>query len=452
MGAPVPAPADSPPASPDSRIGSSSPGDGPIAPLRRRLRSPLVFTPRGVGVLLVGIALLAAAWAVDTHTLFVIGVAIVVYVFVWFVVVASLRPGVDLHRSVTPNRVRAGDAVRVLYSLRVANTMLFPVPDAVEVVRRSGRAPERLTLTGAIANRRVAVDLPALPRGVHMLGPTSVARTDPMGLFAHRFTSASTDPVVVWPRTVAVASVLVAAGLDGSSAPDAAAPGGFDFRGLREFVPGDDPRRIHWASSAKRGDFVVKETDPDRTETVSLVLDCRAEAYADAESFEIAACAAASAVEALVAVGWDVRLVLGAPGAAVLDVDAPRMLGQAMDRLAYATPTPGGDAVMDVVESVRRAPTGPLIVCGGLCDPALFGALTGPLRRRSPQLLVFGGERAREADSGSNPLLGRLTRPGRSVAQPRGFGDLASTWAAAAAAAHGGTPALVRSMASGRRR
>lgn len=446
------APASAPPPAPRRPAVAGLPEWTPIAPLGRRLRSPLVFTPRGVGVLVVGITCLLAAWAVDTRNLFVIGVAVVLYVFVWFVIVASLRPGIELHRHLTPDRIRAGDAVRVVYSLQVVNDLLFPVPDAVELVRRSGHEPERLTLSGAIANRRVAVDLPALPRGVHVLGPTSVARTDPMGLFAHRFTSAGADPVVVWPHTVAVQPVLAAAGLDGPSTPDLAATGGFDFRGLREFAPGDDPRRIHWASSAKRGDFVVKETDPDRTESISLVLDCRAEAYADAASFEVAVCAAASAVEALVASGWQVRFVLGAPGAVVLDVDAPGMLGHAMDRLAYAELTPGGDAVMDVVKSVRSAPAGPLLLCGGLCDNALFGALAGPLRRRNPQLLVFAGERARAAASGANPLVARLARPGRSVAQPAGTDDLVHTWIAAAAAAHGGAQAIRRSMAAGRRR
>ncbi|MBX7161153.1 MAG: DUF58 domain-containing protein [Acidimicrobiia bacterium] len=423
----------------------------PAEPRMRRLRSPVAFTPRGVGVLLVGIAFLVAAWAVDMRNLFVVGVTVMLYLVVWLVVMAVLPAGIELQRQVTPNRVRSGDAVRVVYSSRVANAWLFPVGEIVEVVQRSGRDAERLTLSGSTANRRVAIDLPALPRGVHQLGPTSVSRTDPTALFTHRYLYATADPVIVWPRTVAVGAALAAAGLDGSAASDVVAPGGFDFRGLREFVPGDDPRRIHWASSAKRGTFVVKETDPDSLETVTLVLDCRAGAYPDLSSFEVAACAAASAVEALAAIGWQVELVLGMPGAAILDVDAPAMLGQAMDRLAYAEPVPGADAVTDVVDAVRQTRAGPLIVCGGLCDEGLFAALTGPLRRRGPQLLVFTGERVREAGSGANPWLGRLARPGRSVALPSGFEDLSATWAAAAAAAHGGSAAAARAGTAGRR-
>lgn len=399
-----------------------------------------------------GIAVLAAAWAVDTRNLFVVGVAVMVYMAVWLVVVAVSPAGMRLDRRITPERVRAGDSVRAVYSLGVTNELLLPVPRVVEVVRRRGREPERLTLSGSIANRKVAVELAALPRGVHMLGPTSITRTDPMGLFAHRYTYATADYVIVWPGTVAVAPVLAAAGLDGSSVPDAAAPGGFDFRGLREFVPGDDPRRIHWASSAKRGQFVVKETDPDRIETVSLVLDCRAGAYPDAASFELAVCAAASTVESLVAANWDVRLALALAQAPVLDVDAPGMLGHAMDRLAYAEPVADPDAVMDVVQAVRGAPAGPLILCGGLCDEAWSAALAGPLRRRNPQLLLFTGEHLRAAESGPNPLLGRLARPGRSIATPSGPEDLVAAWAVAAAAAHGASASLGRMASTGRRR
>lgn len=402
-------------------------------------------------MLVIGAAFLVAAWAVDTRNLFVIGVAVLLYAAVWFVAMAALPSGMHLHRQVTPERVRSGDPVRVIYALEVANATLFPVPEVVEVIRRSGREPERLTLSGTIANRKVAVDLPALPRGVHLLGPTSVSRTDPTGLFTHRYTYPGADPVIVWPRTVAVAPVMAAAGLDGSSAPQPAA-GGFDFRGLREFVAGDDPRRIHWASSAKRGDFLVKETDPDRIETLSLVLDCRSEAYGDANAFEVAVCATASAIEGLVAIGWQVRLVLGVAGGTVLDVDAPSLLGQAMDRLAYAALTPGPTAVLDVVESVRRAPTGPLVLCGGLCDEVWAATLSGPLRRRTPQLAVFADEQRRSAEAGANPLLGGLLRPGRSIALPFGLDDLAASWVAAAAAGHGGAVAARRAAGSGRRR
>lgn len=399
----------------------------------------------------IGAAFLLAAWAVDTRNLFVIGVTVVLYAAVWFVVIAVMPAGMRLGRHVTPERVRSGDPVRVVYALEVTNATIFPVPEVVEVIHRSGRDPERLTLSGSIANRKVAVDLPALPRGVHLLGPTSVSRTDPTGLFTHRFAYPSADSVIVWPRTVAVAPVLAAAGLDGSSAPQPSA-GGFDFRGLREFVPGDDPRRIHWASSAKRGDFLVKETDPDRIETLSLVLDCRSEAYGNVNAFEVAVCAAASAVEGLVGIGWQVRLVLGLTGGAVLDVDAPGLLGQAMDRLAYAALAPGASVILDVVDSVRQAPGGPLVICGGLCDDAWAAALSGPLRRRGPQLAVFADERRRTAVEGANPLLRGLLQPGRSIALPFGMDDLATTWMAAAAAGHGGAAALRRAAGSGRHR
>lgn len=423
----------------------------PLAARRRNFRSPVVLTARGTGVLVIGIAFLVAAWAVDTRNLFVIGVAVMAYAAIWFVVMAVLPAGTRLRRQVTPERVRAGDPVRVVYALEVSNATLFPVPEVVEAIRRSGREPERLTLSGSIANRRVAVDLPALPRGVHLLGPTAVSRTDPTALFSHRYTYPGTDAVIVWPRTVPVAPVMAAAGLDGSSAPQLAV-GGFDFRGLREFVAGDDPRRIHWASSAKRGDFLVKETDPDRIETLSLVLDCRAQAYGDTGAFEVAICAAASAIEGLVAIGWQVRLVFAVAGGTVLDVDAPGLLGQAMDRLAYAALTPATTAVLDVVESVRRAPGGPLVLCGGLCDDDWAAALSGPLRRRTPQLAVFADERRRSAETGANPLLRGLLRPGRSIALPFGFDDLAASWVAAAAAGHGGAVAARRAAGSGRHR
>jgi uncharacterized protein (DUF58 family) len=44
---------------------------------------------------------------------------------------------------------------------------------------------------------------------------------------------------------------------------------------LREYVPGDEPRRIHWRSSARLGQLVVRQELKARSETSLVVLDCR---------------------------------------------------------------------------------------------------------------------------------------------------------------------------------
>jgi len=429
---------------------------GPLRTLRRRLRLAVVPTPRGVGVAMTAGLLYAAAVLIDTTTLLALAaVAAFTFCVALFVMLAAPR-AMTLRRHVPAVRVRAGSPVRVLYELAVRTPSLLPVPRVTETVRLRHGPVERLTLSGNVANRRIAVDLPVLPRGVHLLGPTMVTRTDPLGLFEHRYSFPTADELVVWPTTTAVYAALAAAGLDGrESVTTVPASSGYDFRGLREFVPGDDKRRIHWASSAKRQTLLVRETHPDTIETASVVLDARRESYfpdeAGATGFELAVTAAASTVEVLVAIGWNVRLVLCMPTVPVLEVDTPKLLGAAMDRLAAAEPVAEGEAgsaVYEMVTAVKSGPSGPLIFCGGLCDSPLSSALSGPLSRRRRQLLVLCEEhRAALARGSVNPLLAGLSRPNRSIATPAGLEDLAQTWFAATQAGHrtGRPPRLERS-------
>ena len=66
------------------------------------------------------------------------------------------------------------------------------------------------------------------------------------------------------------------------------------FHALREYVPGDDRRFIHWRSSAKTGTFMVRQFEETRRSRLMVLLDLDAGAYADDAEFELAVSAAAS--------------------------------------------------------------------------------------------------------------------------------------------------------------
>jgi uncharacterized protein (DUF58 family) len=71
-----------------------------------------------------------------------------------------------------------------------------------------------------------------------------------------------------------------------------------EYRGLRQYRPGDDPRDIHWRSSARRGTPVIREYDRDASHTVWICLDLGAEPGDEAEEMlEAAASLAARAMD-----------------------------------------------------------------------------------------------------------------------------------------------------------
>lgn len=93
-------------------------------------------------------------------------------------------------------------------------------------------------------------------RGVHELGPTTVTVKDVFGLVQRRYTRGGTDDVVVYPAVYAIADRTELASLLRESVTAERQ----EFDDLREYVPGDPMRDIHWKSSAKQPEeLIVRE-------------------------------------------------------------------------------------------------------------------------------------------------------------------------------------------------
>lgn len=123
------------------------------------------------------------------------------------------------------------------------------------------RTPDALTARGATielaAGGETSYSLELLKRGEHRLGPAEVTERDPLGVVVRTTSVAATTPVLVYPDVRAIAPNRTFAGLvERAGTPERQA-----FARLREYVPGDALRDVHWKSSAKRadGDLVVTE-------------------------------------------------------------------------------------------------------------------------------------------------------------------------------------------------
>lgn len=145
----------------------------------------------------------------------------------------------------------------------------------------------------------VTYDVTLDRRGEHRLGPAEVVVSDALGLFERTFGYSQRTAVLVYPARHELSGVAAFAGLDAASAEER---GTFD--GLREYIPGDALRDVHWATSAKRDDLVVVEFATESEAGVTIAAEA-APGCADAM-----AAAAASIAHHLLDTGVAVSLVL----------------------------------------------------------------------------------------------------------------------------------------------
>ncbi|MGI9033099.1 MAG: DUF58 domain-containing protein [Acidimicrobiales bacterium] len=235
-------------------------------------------------------------------------------------IAVALRP-LDLTatRTVRPNRVHAGANSRV--DLTVRNRAARPSPvitvrDAFSPAQAQGgesaRRQARLLLAPLAAGRddRATYRLPAEHRGIFRIGPLEAERSDAFGLWSRVTTIAPDIDLTVYPAVEKLVPPAHSRGDDpttGSPQPAAVGPNGEDLYGLRPYRMGDDLRRVHWPSTARTGDLVVRQLELPRQGRATVLLDVRASVHTP-ETLEAAVSAAASIVSASWAAGALVRL------------------------------------------------------------------------------------------------------------------------------------------------
>jgi uncharacterized protein (DUF58 family) len=129
------------------------------------------------------------------------------------------------------------------------------------------------------AQGRTVVDCTILPstRGDRFLGQAVALQRSPLGLFRRRIIGGAGDRLRVYPDTTRFLRpealdpkrVLAVLGVR----PSRRRGEGMEFESLREYVPGDDSRRLDWAASARRGRPVVRLYQHERNHTVVIALD-----------------------------------------------------------------------------------------------------------------------------------------------------------------------------------
>jgi uncharacterized protein (DUF58 family) len=213
-------------------------------------------------------------------------------------------PAVRVEREVTPARVlRGGDAEACI---RVSNSSRRPLP-ATTVRDIAGPASRTLSVRRLHPGetQELRISLPTSRRGIVPSGPLLVDRDDGFGLAHRTLVSGRTVELYVRPRPIPLPEIAssLARSVDGPQA-DTTMEGTLAFHALREYVPGDELRHVHWRASAHSDTLVVKQHVDTAHAALAVVLDVTipaAESTGRAEAFEVAVdCAASVAVIAAI--------------------------------------------------------------------------------------------------------------------------------------------------------
>lgn len=261
---------------------------------------------RKVGLTTAGVvvALLAVAgWALG-RVLESRGVFLLVYGGIVVLVVSWLlgrrRPAVTAVRSTPPPRVRPGRKVEVEVQL-TANRRVSTIVVEDELDERLGSS-SRVPVPLLPGGETLAHTYGFVPRtrGVYQAGPLVAEWSDPFGLTKRRLTLVEPERIVVHPRVEPLTDrITMREWEDPPIRPPVLKPWptGFEFYGLREYVHGDDPRRIVWRAVARYDRYLVRESEQGITDRVTVLLDTDVRHHSPgelSETFELAVSVAAS--------------------------------------------------------------------------------------------------------------------------------------------------------------
>lgn len=232
---------------------------------------------------------------------------------------ARRRDRLSLRRHVAPDRITVGQEAAV--TLTVVNGGAGAVGSLLleeQVPFTLGSRP-RFLVPRIEGNHAVDLVYRVRPelRGRYPLGPLRVRVDDPFGMLELSRTFHRTEHVTVLPPVEALPAIGLGGGASGSGdhRTRAFAVGSAEDVTVRDYRRGDDLRRVHWRSSARVGELMVRREEQPWESRATVLLDNRAGAHAGTgalSSFETAVRAAASVGSHLAALGHQVDLVTSA--------------------------------------------------------------------------------------------------------------------------------------------
>jgi hypothetical protein len=267
-----------------------------------------VVTPAGWLVLLVSTASLVLSfwfgWQELTYLGMIMAAAFVASIFFLFG-----RASYGVHIELNPRRVVVGD--RAMGRMLVTNIGPRNLqPTRMELPVGAGIAEFQLPAMTPKQEEEELFAVPTNKRAVIVAGPAESVRGDQIGLLRRALKWAEPVDLFVHPRTVRL--VPSAAGLvrdlEGQVSKKIT-NNDIAFHALRPYVPGDDRRYVHWRTSARIGQLMVRQFEETRRSQLTMIHNTKSDLYASEEEFELAISVTASIAAQVIRDGTQINIV-----------------------------------------------------------------------------------------------------------------------------------------------
>ncbi|HSV38620.1 MAG TPA: DUF58 domain-containing protein [Nocardioidaceae bacterium] len=274
------------------------------------------LTNRGRAFLAAGAAALLCAIGLGYPALTRVGALMLALPFVTAFFVGRGRYRLGLVRTLSPSQVVAGQQARVQLDLSNDGRMptgLLLLEEQIPYVL--GTRPRFVVnRMGPRWKRTVEYAVRSDVRGKFVVGPMTVRLSDPFGLVELDRTFVATSSLVVTPKVTPLPPIPLSGAWTGAgdNRPRSFSSGSAEDVTVREYRQGDELRRVHWRSSAKAGELMVRREEQPWQSRATLVIDNRKAAHRGtgaASSLEHAVALTASIAVHLVQRGFRVRLV-----------------------------------------------------------------------------------------------------------------------------------------------
>lgn len=383
--------------------------------MTERPRTGGVTVVGGVGTL--AIAVVVAAWAVGATALAILGFGLALAAILaktWTHLVAR---GLSIERLPSIAPTVEGEPLRLEVVLRGRPWLA----SRIDLRDRIGPLGERRVALARDGSAHVVVE--RAPRGRYALGPGTLLVDDPLGLSRLEVPVPAAGAVLVRPRVPELGLLFSDAGSrgDGGRRQPVRRPSGLEPHGVREYVEGEPLRAVHWPTSARRGQLMVRELEDAPRDSVAVLLDVERSSIAGPpgdSSLDDAVRAAAGLVRAHAARSRGAVLVIGTPAP---DIHRVRTLGaeweRALDALAGVEGADGTPLASLVAPRGVLATVAELVVVTARPEHVADALVARAAGGRIPALVAVDAPTyAGRAATGSTTALLRLAAAGAPVA------------------------------------
>ncbi|MFI0445180.1 DUF58 domain-containing protein [Actinomadura sp. 6N118] len=406
------------------------------------------LTTRGRSFVAAGATAIVCAFVLGERDLLRAGVLVLALPLLCTLAVSRTRYRLACARRLDPSRLPVGHEAKV--DLRMENVSRLPsglllVEDQVPYTL-GGRARFVLDRIEPHGARELTYRIRSDVRGRYRVGPLIVRLADPFGMVELVRSFSLADTLTVTPTIVPLPPGRLTGAWTGGgdSLARTVSSAGEDDVAPREYRHGDDLRRVHWRSTARRGELMVRREEQHWQSSGALFLDTRRIAHrgdGPGASFEQAVSVTASVGVHLGRAGMGLRFVTDGGEALPHSVSFEGVFeGTLLDALAVVRPSDGrsltsGLAALRGTRSHGREGDGLIVAVFGALDAEEARTVAAVRRGTATCVAILVDDSTDTETTGRNtagrPAARLLRAAGWRVVTVRSATDLAGAWALA---------------------